>query len=51
VVTPKFKRGCVSLIEKDGVRKLVSVCQDGQISRLQHSAFTSAEVARKGNGL
>lgn len=51
VATPVFRRGAVAIVEQNGSRKLISVCQDGQIAQLQHPDYTSSEVARKGSGL
>ena len=51
VAPPKFKKGCISVIDQGGVRKLISVCQDGVISRLQSDDYTTTEALRNGTGL
>jgi len=51
IAMPIFKKGATVVIEDKGCRRLISVMQQGEISKLQHSDYTAYEVARKGNGL
>lgn len=51
VAISKFEKGATTIVEKDGVKKLVGSFQQGTASPLLDSKFKADEIMRKGNAI